>query len=91
MARTANDPNEIATDPADGVRRFHDLNIQAAVESVLATVPADKRVAVVAHATLLGAALTAMVRLSGRWSVLAAAYKPYRGPLAAEAQLRFVA
>jgi len=69
------------------IRRFSDSALQAQIDKVLALVPADKAVAVVAHADTQGAALTAMVRLGDQWSILAAAYKPYKGSLSAEAEL----
>jgi hypothetical protein len=69
------------------IRRFSDSALQTQIDKVLALVPADKSVAVVAHADTQGAALTAMVRLGDQWSILAAAYKPYKGSLSAEAEL----
>ena len=69
------------------IRRFSDAALQTQIDKVLAQVPADKPVAVIAHADTNGAALSAMVRLGDQWSVLAAAYKPWKGALSAEAEL----
>lgn len=73
------------------IRRFSDSALQAQIDRILATVPADKPVAVVAHADMkdgqVSASLTAMVRVRDEWSILIAAYKPYQGKLGAEAEL----
>jgi hypothetical protein len=71
----------------NGIRRFSDANLQRAIDRTLAALPADRKVAVVAHADTKGAALSAVVRLGDEWSVMAAAYKPYGKPLEAEAQV----
>ena len=73
--------------PTVEIRRFSDAALQTQIDKVLAQVPADKPVAVIAHADTNGAALSAMVRLGDQWSVLAAAYKPWKGALSAEAEL----
>jgi hypothetical protein len=73
------------------IRRFSDNALQAQIDRVLAQVPANKPIAVVAHADRrdgeTSASLTAMIRLGDEWSILAAAYKPYKGKLGAEAEL----
>ena len=69
------------------IRRFSDSALQAQIDKVLAQVPADKPVAVVAHADTVGASLSAFVRMGDEWSLMVAAYKAYTGPLSAEAEL----
>lgn len=71
------------------VRKFADANVQAAVDRALAAVPAGKSGAVVAYANLQGASLAVMARIGDHWSVVAAAYKPFGGALAAEAETRW--
>ena len=72
-----------------GIRRFDDANIQNAIDKALMELPADRKVAVVAHADLKGASLSLVTRLGNDWSIAAACYKPYTGPLSAEAVVRW--
>lgn len=81
------DPTPTVSEDAAGVRRFDDAGIQAAVDRALASLPADRKLAAVAHATLSGASLTLVARLGSQWSVAAACYKPWRGALAAEGKV----
>lgn len=72
----------------DGIRRFDDVNIQRAVERALAAMPDGKRFAIVAHADLSGGvSLSAVTKLGGDWSVAVSAFKPYSGPIVAEAEV----
>ena len=73
----------------NGIRRFDDANIQKAVDRALAELPSDRKFAVVAHADLTGASMSIVTRLGSDWSVAASCYKPYAGPLAAEAVVRW--
>jgi hypothetical protein len=72
-----------------GIRRFDDEHIQAAIDRALAGLPADKKIAAVAHADLNGISLSIVTRLGADWSVAAACYKPYSGKLSAEAEVRW--
>lgn len=71
---------------ADGIRRFSDAKIQAAVDRAL-FLRGDSPLAVVAHADLDGAALSVVGKIGDKWSVVASCYKPYKGQLAAEAEV----
>lgn len=80
-----------------GVRRFSDTRIQAAIDSALASVKPDSKVAVVVHHIYAhpgGVAgenrttATLLVRLPQGFSVAAAGYKDWsKGEIGAEAQL----
>jgi hypothetical protein len=80
-----NELNRPTLTETNGIRRFDDANIQRAVERALALIPPEQHVAVVAHAdgdfTLGGASLTAVARMGDAWTVMVAAYKPYKGGL----------
>lgn len=71
----------------DGTRYFTNNKIQGAINNALAKLPADRKLAVVAHADLEGASLTTVVKLDKKWSVQAGAYKAWKGPLSAEAEV----
>jgi hypothetical protein len=71
---------------ADGIRRFSDEKIQAAVDRAL-VLRGDRPFAVVAHADLDGAALSVVGKIGDKWSIVASCYKPYKGALAAEAEV----
>lgn len=66
---------------------FNDSALQAAIDSAAAKIPAGHTTAVVAHADLDGASLTALVKLDDHWTISAAAIKPWHGPLSAEAEV----
>jgi hypothetical protein len=75
-----------------GIRTFDDANIQKAIDRAIAeaessTQFAGHKLMTVAHADLNGMSLSAVVKLGDSWSVMAAAYKPWSGPLAAEAKV----
>lgn len=80
-----------------GVRRFSDARIQAAIDSALASVKPESKVAVVVHHTYAypgGVAgenrttATLLVRLPQGFSVAAAGYKDWTsGEIGGEAQL----
>lgn len=69
------------------IRKFSDARIQAAIDHALSVLPADKSVAVVAHADLDGASLTAVGKIGGHWSISGSVSKPWHGPLSAEAEV----
>jgi hypothetical protein len=74
---------------SNGIRTFDDANIQRAVDRALAELPADRKFAIVAHADLTGASLSALVKLGSDWSVAVGCYKPYAGAFKAEADIRW--
>jgi hypothetical protein len=69
------------------VRKFGDSAIQAAIDRALAALPADRSIAIVAHADLNGASLTAVGKIGEHWSVSGSVSKPWNGPLSAEAEV----
>jgi len=69
------------------VRKFSDANLQAAIDHALSVLPADKTVAVVAHADLNGASITAVAKMGDHWSLSGSVSKPWRGALSAEAEV----
>ena len=71
----------------NGIRRFDNSQIQKAIDRAIAAKAADKKVASVAHADLEGVSLSMVVKLGDTWSIAAGAYKPWKGPLAAEAEV----
>ena len=79
--------NTLTLTETDGIRRFTSAAIQSAIDDALSSLPADRRVAVVAHADLEGTSLSLVCRLGPAWSVSAAAYKPYHGAMEAEAKV----
>jgi len=70
-------------------RQFTSLAVQSAVDKVLAGLPANVNGAVVAHADTAGVRLSVVGRLGDQWTVVAEAYKPFKGPLVADAEVRF--
>ena len=66
---------------------FSDANLQLAVDHALQALPAEHTFAVLAHADLEGASLTAVVRAGDHWTIEAAAIKPWNGPLTAQAEV----
>lgn len=89
MTSTSTTPGGLSLTQVAGIRRFDDAKIQAAIDNALAGLPADRKCAVVAHATMTGASLSLVVRLGDKWSVAAGAFKPYSGPMTAEADIRW--
>lgn len=73
------------------IRKFADSGVQAAIDAAIATLPPGAHVAAVAHAYGDGAAVSIVARVGAHWSVAAAAYKPWHGPLEAEAAVRWSA
>ncbi len=71
------------------LRRFSDAKIAASVDAVLATIPADKKGAVIAVATREGARLAVAARLGDSWSMVGVLEKKWTGELKAEAAVRF--
>jgi hypothetical protein len=86
---TTTTPGGLSITQAAGIRRFDDAKIQSAIDNALAGLPADRKCAVVAHATMTGASLSLVVKLGDQWSVAAGAFKPYAGPMTAEADVRW--
>ena len=77
------------TESPAGIRRFDNAEIQKAVDRALSSLPEDRKLAVVAHADLTGVSLSLVTRLGSDWSVAASCYKPYKGEMAAEAEVRW--
>jgi|WetSurSiteA1Bulk_404760.scaffolds.fasta_scaffold522846_1 hypothetical protein len=75
--------------PSGPIRRFLDSRIQADLDAALATVPEGRRGAAVGHLDGTGASLSLAARIGDHWSIAAACYKPYSGPLDAELAVRF--
>lgn len=72
------------------IRKFSDASIQGAIDRAIAALPPDATGTVVAHANTHGASLSVLAKLpGGHWSIVAAAYKPYDGPMEAGAAVRF--
>jgi hypothetical protein len=69
------------------VRKFSDAAIQRAIDRALEVLPADRTVAVVAHADLAGVSLTAVGKIGEHWSLSGSVSKPWHGPLSAEAEV----
>lgn len=69
------------------VRRFSDDKLQAAVDRVLSRLPEGHTVALVAHADLEGASLTAVGKIGDHWSLSGTVSKPWNGPLDARAEV----
>lgn len=69
------------------VRKFSGDKLQAAIENALAKLPADQKLAAVAHVDGSGASLSLVAKIGKQWSVAAACYKPYGKPLAYEAEV----
>lgn len=57
----------------------------------MSTLGNDKTVAAIAHADLVGASLSIVARVPGtdKVTIMAAAYKEWKGELKAEAEVRF--
>lgn len=73
---------------ADGIRRFSDANIQAAIDHAIAELGPDDHVAVIAHADQAGdVTLSAVARLGAGFSVMAAAFKAHDKPLVFAAEI----
>lgn len=69
------------------LKKFTNSNIQAAIDNALSKLPPDRTVAVVAHADLEGASLTAVGKIGDHWSVSGHVSKPWKWPLVAEAEV----
>lgn len=80
---SADAPAVKAAEAVEGeeIRRFAHSGIQSAIESAVASIPAGKTFAVVAHYDLTGRArLAAMVRVKDEWSFAGhLAHNPSRG------------
>lgn len=64
--------------------------ISAQIDRALAALPPDAKGAVVAHYDpALGPRLSVVGRIGDHWSVVAEAWKPARGPIEGQAQVRF--
>jgi hypothetical protein len=79
----------LAIDTSGPIRRFSDSAIQERVNKALATLPPDKKLAVVAVANQNEARLAVMARLGTQFSVMGVLEKPYKGELRAEAAVVF--
>jgi hypothetical protein len=66
---------------------FSDVALQKAVDSAMSKIPVGHTFAIVAHADLNGATLTAVCKANDHWTIQAAAIKPWKGPLSAEAEV----
>lgn len=66
---------------------FDNDSLQKAVDRTLAALPPGHDSAIIAHADLEGASLTVMVKAGDHWTIKAAATKPWKGPLSAEAEV----
>jgi hypothetical protein len=79
----------LTTHELNGVRLFDDDNIQRAVDRATAALSGapNGHFAAVAHADLNGVSISGLVKLGDAWSVAAACYKPWTGPLSAEAEV----
>lgn len=74
----------------DGIRRFDNVAIQAAVDRALAALPEGKQAAVVAHGDLQGnLSLSIAFKLGDKWSITGACIKEYNKPIKGEAQVVF--
>jgi hypothetical protein len=69
------------------IRQFSDAKIQAAIDHALSVLPPDRSVAIVAHADLNGATLTAVGKIGNHWSLSGSVSKPWNGSLSAEAEV----
>jgi len=77
------------TTAGDEIRKFADANIAGAIDRALPSLPAGRRIAVVAAANMTGATGAVMVRLGDEWSFVTTVSKPWRGSLGAEAAVRW--
>ncbi len=66
---------------------FNNSALQAAIDKATYSIPDGHTSAIIAHADLTGASLTALVKLDDHWTIEAAAIKPWSGPLSAEAEV----
>ena len=71
------------------IRRFADSNIQKSIDAALSTLPEGQSGAVIAYADTNGARLATFANLGAGWSLVGVLEKPYKGPLIAEAAVRF--
>lgn len=71
------------------IRRFLNSDIQKTIDDAMAQLPADKRIAAIAHADLDGASVSIVARLGVQWTVAAGAFKKYKGAMGAEAIVRW--
>ena len=69
------------------LKKFSDAHVQAAIDRALAVLPPDRTVAIVAHADLEGASITAIGKIGDHWSVSGHVSKPWKGELRAEAEV----
>jgi len=66
---------------------FSDDALQKAVDNAMNKIPEGHKFAVVAHADLNGASVTAVSKVNDHWTIQAACIKPWKGPLSAEAEV----
>lgn len=75
----------------NGIRRFTDANIQLQIDRALAELPADRKLAVVAHASRFGdtttGSLSIVTRLGEKWSIAAGCYKSTGKPFTGEGKV----
>lgn len=76
-----------AVAPGDLIRAFPLKSLQDSVNSVLAQIPPDKHVAVIAYANTGGAKLGVFARMPAGFSFMGTLDKPWSGQLRAEAVL----
>ena len=62
------------------IRRFTDDKLQASIDSVLASLPADRHVIVVGVADLKGASGIVAVRVGPHFDIAGLVHKDYSGP-----------
>ena len=84
--------NSLLTEAAPGIRKFSDARINIAIESALAEMKPDEKVAIVAHHVYTGGEnvtkLSAVYRLGPTFTVMAGAFKDWtKGDLGAEAKV----
>lgn len=73
------------------IRAFSDPQLQNAIEKAMSTLGPDQHVASIAHFDLNGASLSIVAKVPGtdKVTIMAAAYKEWKGDLKAEAEVRF--
>lgn len=68
------------------IRVFSNERLQSSIQKALSAIPTDKKAAVLYHMDGNGFTLSAVARTSnGDWTIMAAGFKPYNGPISAEA------
>lgn len=71
------------------IRQFSDPVLQEQINSATNSIPAGHTGAVIAHADLVGTSLTVVGKVGDHWTVVAAGYKDWSGPMNAEAEVKY--